>query len=173
MNNIDMIYPEDKCECYRVIQEQLKGLLENEFNVIPNLCNTSALLYMSLKNISWAGFYLSSGSRLLLGPFQGKPACISIPLSKGVCGAAAASGRILVVPDVHKFPGHIACDSASRSEIVLPIIAQDKIVGVLDIDSPIPDRFDDNDRKGLEEVVRLLSEGCAWEQVQAYPELIH
>lgn len=173
MNNIDIVYPEDKCEFYKVIHEQLKGLLEGEVNVMPNLSNTSALLYNSLKDINWAGFYLASGNKLLLGPFQGKPACIRIPWGKGVCGTAASLRKTIVVPDVHEFPGHIACDSASRSEIVVPIIAQDKIAGVLDIDSPIPDRFDDDDVKGLEEVVRLLSKGCAWTQVQAYPDFVH
>jgi L-methionine (R)-S-oxide reductase len=173
MNHIDIDYPENKAECYRVIHEQLKSLLENETNVIPNLSNTSALLYNSLKDINWAGFYLTSGTGLLLGPFQGKPACIRIPWGKGVCGSAASLGKTVVVPDVHKFPGHIACDPNSRSEIVVPIIIEDKTAGVLDIDSPIPDRFDDDDKKGLEEVVRLLSEGCTWSQVQAYPDFVH
>jgi GAF domain-containing protein len=173
MKSIDMVYPEDKGEFYKVIHEQLKSLLGGEVNVIPNLSNTCALLYNSLKDINWAGFYLTSGRMLLLGPFQGKPACIRIPWGRGVCGTAASLRKTIVVPDVHEFPGHIACDSASKSEIVVPIIAQDKTAGVLDIDSPIPDRFDDDDVKGLEEVVRLLSEGCAWTQVQAYPDFIH
>jgi GAF domain-containing protein len=157
------MYPDDKKECYKLINNQLKALLENETNVIPNLANASALLGMALTNINWAGFYLIHQKELLLGPFQGKPACIHIPDGKGVCGSAAAENKTLVVPDVHAFPGHIACDSASRSEIVIPIRKDGRILGVLDIDSPVPGRFDDTDKEGLEEFVLILEASCAWE----------
>lgn len=163
MKELGMIYPTDKEECYRLINSQLKSLLENEPFVISNLANASALLGMALADINWDGFYLLQGDELLLGPFQGKPACIHIPIGRGVCGTAVAENRTLVVPDVHAFPGHIACDSASRSEIVVPIRAGGKIRGVLDIDSPLPSRFDDRDRDGLEAFVRLLEDSCNWE----------
>lgn len=163
-NTIDenIIYPEDKRESYRLIQAQLKALLENESHVIPNLGNASALLNMTLPDINWVGFYLMKKGELLLGPFQGKPACIHIPVGKGVCGAAVSQGKTQVVPDVHAFPGHIACDSESNSEIVVPIFVDDEIIGVLDIDSPLYNRFDELDRDGLEEVARILASGCDW-----------
>lgn len=164
MNEISAMYPEDKKELYHLVNEQLKALLENETYVIPNLCNASALLGMALKEINWAGFYLVHKNELLLGPFQGKPACIHIPIGKGVCGSAVSMNETQLVPDVHAFPGHIACDSASRSEIVVPIRANGKIVGVLDIDSPIPARFDSLDKEGLEEFVRILETSCSWEE---------
>ncbi|HHT87919.1 MAG TPA: GAF domain-containing protein [Clostridiales bacterium] len=156
------IYPENKQESYNLIHAQLKALLENETHVIPNLGNASALLYLALPDTNWVGFYLIKNDELLLGPFQGKPACIHIPIGKGVCGTAVSQGKTIVVPDVHAFPGHIACDSESNSEIVVPIIIKDKIVGVLDIDSPVFNRFDDTDKEGLEEVVRILASGCNW-----------
>lgn len=162
MNDINMMYPEDKKECYQLINNQLRALLENETYVVPNLGNASALLGMALKDINWAGFYLINNHELLLGPFQGKPACIHIPIGKGVCGTAAAENRTQLVPDVHAFPGHIACDSASRSEIVVPIRVDGQIVGVLDIDSPRPGRFDELDRDGLEEFVNTLEVSCDW-----------
>lgn len=152
----------DKKESYRLMQEQLKALLENERNLIPNLANASALLNLSLTDINWVGFYQMEGGELLLGPFQGKPACIHISIGKGVCGTAALEGKTQVVPDVHAFPGHIACDSASRSEIVVPIIANGKVVAVLDIDSPIPGHFDTEDQAGLEPIAHILAEGCDW-----------
>ncbi|HHU74307.1 MAG TPA: GAF domain-containing protein [Clostridiales bacterium] len=162
MQETNFIYPEDKKECYRIIYSQLKSLLENETHVIANLSNTSALLNMALKEINWVGFYLVHKDELLLGPFQGKPACVHIPFGKGVCGTAVSENRTIVVQDVHRFPGHIACDSASRSEIVIPIHDKDRIVGVLDVDSPILNRFDETDRAGLEQVVGLLEEACIW-----------
>ena len=127
---------------------------------IANLANAAALLYHSLDGLNWAGFYLLEGDALVLGPFQGRPACIEIPVGRGVCGTAVAEGRTQLVPDVHQFPGHIACDSASNSEIVVPIRADGKIVGVLDLDSPHIGCFTGEDRAGLEEFVRILeSEG--------------
>jgi L-methionine (R)-S-oxide reductase len=162
MNDTDSMYPDDKNECYHLLQAQLKALLENEPFVIPNLSNASALLGLALKDINWVGFYLLHNNELLLGPFQGKPACIHIPIGKGVCGTAVSKNETQLVPDVHAFPGHIACDSASRSEIVVPIRANGRVVGVLDIDSPLIRRFDALDQKGLEEFVHLLEEGCSW-----------
>jgi len=156
------MYPEDKLELYHLLQEQLKALLDDEPNVIPNLSNASALLNMALEDINWVGFYLMHNNELLLGPFQGKPACIHIPIGKGVCGTAVTQKKTQLVPDVHAFPGHIACDSASRSEIVVPICVNGCIVGVLDIDSPIIDRFDSVDQTGLEKFVQILEDGCEW-----------
>jgi GAF domain-containing protein len=158
----DSIYPEDKKECYKLIHSQLKSLLENETHVIPNLGNTSALLNIALHDINWVGFYLINNGELLLGPFQGKPACIHISIGRGVCGTAVSQGKTQVIPDVHVFPGHIACDSESNSEIVIPIFVDNAVIGVLDIDSPILNRFDDIDREGLEEVVEILESGCNW-----------
>ena len=158
------MYPEDKKESYKLINEQLKALLENETNLIPNLSNASALLNMALKEINWVGFYLIKNDELLLGPFQGKPACIHIPIGKGVCGTAVSQGKSQVVADVHAFPGHIACDNASNSEIVIPIRVDDSIVGVLDVDSPVFNRFDETDKEGLEEFVGILAASCKWDE---------
>lgn len=163
MKEQNIMYPDDKNECYKLINSQLKSLLENEACVIPNLANASALLGMALADINWVGFYLMHGDELLLGPFQGKPACIHIPIGKGVCGTAVATNQTQLVPDVHAFPGHIACDSASRSEIVIPIRVNGKVRGVLDIDSPFLSRFDDADREGLEFFVRQLEIFCNWD----------
>lgn len=162
MNKLIDLYPDDKKESYKLLLSQLKALLDNEPNVIPNLSNTSALLNGALKDINWVGFYLIHNEELLLGPFQGKPACIHIQIGKGVCGTAVYKNKTQLVMDVHTFPGHIPCDSASRSEIVIPIHYNEKIVGVLDIDSPILNRFDEDDRLGLEEMVELLENGCNW-----------
>ena len=136
---------------YDALIAQAESLIRNVPYVTANLANLSALLYTSLKNINWAGFYLMENGKLVLGPFQGNPACIEIPLGKGVCGTAAKEDKTLVVPDVHLFAGHIACDSASLSEIVVPLHCGGAVVGVLDIDSPILDRFTEEDRKGLEQ----------------------
>lgn len=163
MKELSAMYPEDKKEFYTLIHAQLNALIENETEVIPNLANTSSLLGQALRDINWVGFYLMKRGELLLGPFQGKPACIHIPVGKGVCGTAVSENRTQVVSDVHAFPGHIACDSASRSEIVIPVRLKDRIIGVLDIDSPIINRFDEEDRIGLEELVRILEAGCLWE----------
>ena len=141
---------------YANLHRTLNALLENERDVIANLANTAALLWQELPDINWVGFYLLKGDQLVLGPFQGKPACVRIALGKGVCGTAAAQRKTIVVPDVHKFDGHIACDSASNSEIVVPLQRNDAVLGVLDIDSPIFNRFDAQDADGLNAVVSLL-----------------
>lgn len=155
-------YPEDKAGLYALLKKELKALVDGVKHPIPNLANTSALLWYALRDINWAGFYLMHEGQLLLGPFQGKPACIYIPVGKGVCGTAVAENRTVRVPNVHEFPGHIACDSASNSEIVSPIRHEGEIVGVLDIDSPLFDRFDDQDQQGLEALVKILERACEW-----------
>ena len=137
---------------------QARALLAPRFGWLSNAANLSALIFETLPDLNWAGFYMLDGKMLRLGPFQGKPACTEIPLSKGVCGTATAQAKTLVVPNVHQFAGHIACDSASQSEIVLPLIASGKVWGVLDIDSPLLSRFDDTDREGLEELARIFIE---------------
>ncbi len=161
------MYPEDKKEFYHLLNSQLKSLLENETYMIPNLSNASALLGSAMKNINWAGFYLMHNGELLLGPFQGKPACIHIPIGKGVCGTAVSKNETQLVTDVHEFPGHIACDSASRSEIVIPLRINEQILGVLDIDSPMLARFDNDDRTGLEEFAKLLVAGTIWNNINS------
>lgn len=156
-------YPADKPEMYTLLKEQLQSLMEGEAHPLPNLANAAALLYGALSEINWAGFYLMAEGGLLLGPFQGKPACIRIPVGKGVCGTAVKEGCTQRVEDVHLFPGHIACDGASNSEIVVPIRSGGRIVGVLDIDSPRLSRFDERDEQGLEVFVQALSAGCQWD----------
>ncbi len=141
---------------YNLLAEQIKSLAEDEPNYIPVLSNASALIYDAMPELNWAGFYLMNNGSLLLGPFQGKVACIRIALGKGVCGTAAENDETLVVPNVHEFPGHIACDCASNSEIVVPIHKDGKVIGVLDIDSPKLERFTAEDRKGLELFVKTL-----------------
>ena len=143
---------------YKLLAEQLKSLAEDEPNYIPVLSNASALINENLDDLNWAGFYLMDNGSLLLGPFQGKVACIRIALGKGVCGTAAQNDETLLVPNVHDFPGHIACDSASNSEIVVPIHKDGKVVGVLDIDSPSLNRFSESDKEGLELFVKTLEE---------------
>lgn len=154
--------PAEKEALYALMQAQLEALTEGERNTVANLANASALLMDSLDRINWAGFYLMDGGELVLGPFQGKPACIRIPLGKGVCGTAAQMRQTQRVADVHAFPGHIACDSASNSEIVVPLRAAGEVVGVLDIDSPEKDRFDAADQAGLEALARVLEAACDW-----------
>jgi L-methionine (R)-S-oxide reductase len=141
---------------YQTVAKQLKALIEDEPNLIANLANASALLAQFLKNINWVGFYLYDGKELVLGPFQGLPACIRIPLGKGVCGTAAENGHTILIEDVNAFPGHIACDAASQSEIVVPIKKEGALIGVLDIDSPTTHRFSEEDQKGLEKFVEVL-----------------
>jgi GAF domain-containing protein len=143
---------------YELLCERLWALTEGVPHKIANLANASALLFESLENINWAGFYLLDGERLILGPFQGKPACIEIPVGRGVCGTAAATGKTQLVPDVHKFEGHIACDSASNSEIVVPLFKDRDVIGVLDIDSPLFSRFDSHDQEGLEKFARIIEQ---------------
>lgn len=145
-----------KKEFYEDLNMQLEGLITSVPHLIANLANASALLYQYLEDINWAGFYLMEEGQLVLGPFQGKPACIEIPVGKGVCGTAVAQDKLQLVEDVHLFPGHIACDSASNSEIVVPIHKGNGIFGVLDIDSPKFKRFTEEDAEGLQEFVRIL-----------------
>lgn len=147
-----------KSEQYKLMNAQLKSLIEDVPHRIANMANASALLYSTLEDLNWAGFYLMENGILVLGPFQGKTACIEIRVGKGVCGTAVERDEVMLVEDVHQFPGHIACDSASNSEIVLPIHADGKIIGVLDIDSPSLARFDEEDRAGLEEFVRIFEQ---------------
>lgn len=156
-------YPRDKGECYRLLGGQLSALMEGERDALANLANAAALIYHALPDLNWAGFYLYKQGMLVLGPFQGMPACVRIPLGRGVCGAAARERRTQVVPDVHAFPGHIACDAASRSEIVAPLVDGERLLGVVDVDSPLPGRFDEGDREGLEALARLLIAGCDWD----------
>lgn len=143
---------------YKLLNEMLKSLIEDSKYSISNLSNASALIYDSLERLNWAGFYIMEDGKLILGPFQGKVACMQIKVGKGVCGTAVLENKTQVVADVHEFPGHIACDSASNSEIVIPIHKNGEVYGVLDIDSPYLNRFSEDDRKGLEEFVRIIEE---------------
>ena len=151
---------------YDLLAAQTSALIRGVPHLVADLANISALIYHSLDDINWAGFYLIEDGRLVLGPFQGNTACVEIPLGKGVCGTAAAEDRTVLVPDVHLFAGHIACDSASRSEIVIPVHINGRLIGVLDIDSPILSRFDDNDRIGLERTVRAAEAELALMNLQ-------
>ena len=141
---------------YQLLARQAEALIKDVPYTIANLANLSALIYEYLPEINWAGFYLLEGNILVLGPFQGKPACTQIPCGKGVCGTAVKENKTILVRDVHEFEGHIACDQASRSELVIPVRQGNQIIGVLDIDSPIPDRFTQEDRRGLERIVEIL-----------------
>lgn len=141
---------------YALLNKQLAALTDGVTYRISNLANAAALLYGALTDINWAGFYLLEGGSLRLGPFMGKPACVEIPLGRGVCGTAAKENRTVLVPDVHAFEGHIACDCDSNSEIVVPLNADGRLYGVLDIDSPVFDRFSEDDRRGLEEFASVL-----------------
>ena len=145
-----------KSEQYASLLSQARGLIHGESNVIANAANLSALVMSSLSGLNWAGFYFYDGYELVLGPFQGKPACLRIPLNRGVCGAAARSHQTQVVPDVHAFEGHIACDAASRSEIVVPLLQGGRLLGVWDVDSPLPARFDAEDAAGMEALCALF-----------------
>ncbi|WP_288175487.1 GAF domain-containing protein [Sporofaciens musculi] len=149
-------YPTEKKELYRLLKTQLQGLVDGVTDLTANLANVSALLNQALTDINWVGFYLMKEGRLILGPFQGKPACVEIEVGRGVCGAAAVQDQVMRVENVHEFPGHIACDSASLSEIVIPIHNAKEVIGVLDIDSPHLARFDEEDQRGLSELVRIL-----------------
>ena len=149
-------------EKYGLLLKQLESLIEGEQNVVANLSNASALLNVFLERINWVGFYMVEGDGLVLGPFQGLPACIRIPFGRGVCGKAAKEEQTIIVPDVHQFPGHIACDSASNSEIVLPLIKGDVLLGVIDIDSPLFARFDEQDAKGLNQLCSILMNEVDW-----------
>jgi GAF domain-containing protein len=156
MFNVEM-YKGSRQENYELVKKQLQALLHGETNQIANLSNTSALLNQFLDRINWVGFYLmDENNELVLGPFQGLPACVRIPLGKGVCGTSAKKMETVRVEDVHQFPGHIACDAASNSEIVIPLINEGKLLGVLDIDSPEKNRFDELDQEQLEEFTAIL-----------------
>lgn len=144
------IAADTKAALYAELAVQARALLEGEPDRIANAANLSALAFQALPELNWVGFYFFDGTELVLGPFQGKPACVRIPLNRGVCGAAASQRQTQLVPDVHAFPGHIACDAASRSEIVVPLVHKGELIGVWDVDSPVPDRFDEDDRKGME-----------------------
>jgi len=157
MHALNDISAGDKASAYRELLAMLRTLLEGESDAIACAANMAALIYWSLPELNWVGFYLldAASGDLLVGPFQGKPACVRIPLGRGVCGTAAAQKRTVVVADVHDFPGHIACDSASNSEVVVPVLDGDLLLGVLDLDSPVRDRFDAEDARGLEALVRV------------------
>jgi L-methionine (R)-S-oxide reductase len=144
---------------YEEIARQLEGLISGERDPVANTANAASLIWHLVPELNWAGFYLMRGEELVLGPFQGKPACVRIPLGRGVCGTAAARRESVLVEDVHEFPGHIACDAASRSELVVPIVAAGRVIGVLDLDSPRPGRFGEEDRRGCEALARILAEG--------------
>ncbi|NEI97167.1 GAF domain-containing protein [Rhizobium ruizarguesonis] len=148
---------EIKAEFYRRLAQQLQGLLEGEPDMIANAANTSALMFQMMPDLNWAGFYFLKGDELVLGPFQGKPACVRIPIGRGVCGTAVREGASILVEDVHAFPGHIACDAASRSELVVPIRTGDDIIGVIDLDSPLPSRFDADDQAGIELLAEIFT----------------
>lgn len=145
-----------KPELYDQLASQLSSLLAGERDLIANAANFSSLIFQTLPDLNWAGFYFAKDNELVLGPFQGKPACVRIRLGQGVCGAGAAKCETVIVPNVHDFPGHIACDSASNSEIVVPLMKGSRLLGVLDLDSPLPSRFDQEDAAGLENLVRIL-----------------
>jgi GAF domain-containing protein len=151
-----------KAASYEELTRSLAALVEGETDALANVANAVSLLAHSLDRINWCGFYVLRGEDLVLGPFQGKPACVRIPVGKGVCGEAAAQRQTIVVPDVSRFPGHITCDPASRSEIAVPVVEEDVLRGVLDVDSPEAGRFDEEDRAGLEKYVGILIPRVAW-----------
>ncbi|MEW4411600.1 GAF domain-containing protein [Clostridium sp. AN503] len=159
MQSVAFEYPHDKAAMYHILKTQLQGLTDGVPHLTANLANASALLNQALEDINWVGFYLLEGERLVLGPFQGKPACIEIPIGKGVCGTAVSEDAVMLIKNVHEFPGHIACDNASNSEIVIPLHnGAGKIVGVLDIDSPHLARFDEADQEGLTDFAQVLEQ---------------
>src|SRR5436853_3785952 len=145
-----------KAELYEALAAQLSSLLAGERDLVANAANFSSLIFHALPDLNWAGFYFAKDDELVLGPFQGQPACVRIRVGQGVCGAGASKCETVIVPNVHEFPGHIACDSASNSEIVVPLMKGERLIGVLDLDSPLPARFDQDDAVGLESLVRIL-----------------
>jgi GAF domain-containing protein len=149
-----------RSEPYRELEAQAQALLQGETDLIANAANLAALLYHSLPDLNWAGFYFLKGEQLVLGPFQGNPACVRIEMGKGVCGTAAVRRETVIVPNVHEFPGHIACDTASNSEIVIPLIREGRVIGVLDLDSPKFSRFDDSDAACLERLAKVFVDSC-------------
>lgn len=151
-----------KDEFYENILLRVKGITEGERDMIANLANVASVLFNNMEKVNWAGFYLFKEDQLVLGPFHGNPACIRIPMGRGVCGVAASEGKTQLVRDVHHFPGHIACDGATNSEVVIPIFADGKLQGVLDIDSPVKERFDEIDQQWLEKIVAHVEVSCQW-----------
>ncbi|HEY0922358.1 GAF domain-containing protein [Rheinheimera pacifica] len=151
----------DKTALYRLLNQQAQALIDGETDLIANMANLSALLFNQLPDLNWAGFYIMRAGELVLGPFQGQVACVRIAVGKGVCGTAVATGQVQLVKDVHEFPGHIACDAASNSEIVLPLRHKGEIIAVLDIDSPLLARFDFDDQAGLEQLIKLFEQHLA------------
>src|SRR2546421_6644875 len=151
-------YSRSKAEFYEALAAQLSSLLAGERDLIANAANFSSLIFHSLPDLNWAGFYFAKDGELVLGPFQGQPACVRIRVGQGVCGAGASKCETVIVPNVHEFPGHIACDSASNSEIVVPLMKDSKLIGVLDLDSPSIGRFDADDADGLQKLARILIE---------------
>lgn len=164
MSHTAVDWPHEKPELYPLLTAQTAALAEGCPLPLPALANCAALLWEALPDINWAGFYLLKGDTLYLGPFQGKVACTVIPVGRGVCGTGAATREIQLVPDVHAFPGHIACDSASRSEIVLPLMKEGQLLGVMDIDSPLPGRFDQADADGLYALCETLMNTVNWKE---------
>lgn len=150
-----------KSEQYAQLLQQAQALLQGERDRVANAANLSALIHHALPDLNWNGFYFFDGTELVVGPFQGLPACVRIPLDRGVCGAAARTRQTQRVADVHAFPGHIACDAASRSELVIPLVRNDNLIGVLDLDSPLPDRFDHDDQHGVEALAQAYLESLA------------
>ena len=148
-----------KAEIYEELVRQTRGLLDGERDLIANAANVAALIWQIVPDLNWAGFYFIKGGELVLGPFQGKPACVRIAVGKGVCGTAVSKRETMLVEDVHAFPGHIACDSASNSELVVPLIKGGHVHGVLDLDSPLFARFDDEDKRAFEALVKAFVEG--------------
>ncbi len=146
-----------KAQLHADLVEAARALIAGETDGIANMANLAALIWQFLPDLNWAGFYRAVGGELVLGPFIGKPACIRIPFGKGVCGVAASSGKTQLVPDVHAFPGHIACDSASRSELVVPVIRDGTVIAVIDLDSPLSARFDEDDAEGIEALARVIA----------------
>ncbi|GAA5235384.1 GAF domain-containing protein [Verticiella sediminum] len=159
---LDMSSPAAKRSAYADVRARLEALLAGERDAIANLAQCAALIQQTVPGLNWAGFYLARGEELVLGPFQGKVACVRIPVGRGVCGTCAATREVQIVPDVHAFPGHIACDSASRSELVLPLTTAGELLGVLDLDSPEPGRFDAADAAGFAALVEVLLSGTDW-----------
>ncbi|PKI00182.1 GAF domain-containing protein [Glaciecola sp. 33A] len=148
----------NKNKQYKLINAQVQALISDESDMIANMANIAAVLFNNVEQINWAGFYLFKQEQLVLGPFQGQPACVRIPMGRGVCGTSAATRETVIVDNVHEFAGHIACDVASNSEIVIPVVFNQQLIGVLDIDSAVAARFDDDDRQGLESLVRILQQ---------------
>jgi GAF domain-containing protein len=158
-----------KNSVYEKLRSELPALIGNQTDFLANISNFAALLFNTLPSLNWAGFYLLRGTDLVLGPFQGKPACSCIALGDGVCGTAALQRAAVVVPDVHAFPGHIVCDEASQSEMVLPVFKDGRLVGVLDLDSPLPGRFDETDRDSIQQLLQALMDGTVVPEFRLAP----